>query len=84
MISRSMRRAVCGAIDCSGAISSSRLRPAGVSSNTQAKTSAGTKPIASTITMLRGNQAGAPNIGSTVPATCTISHAPTRYSPASG
>src|SRR5438876_12250350 len=32
--------------------------------------------------MLRGNQSGAPNIGNTVPATCTSSHAPTRYSPA--
>src|SRR6266550_4691577 len=32
--------------------------------------------------MLRGNQSGAPNIGSTVLATWVSSHAPTRYSPA--
>ncbi len=32
--------------------------------------------------MLRGSQSGAPNIGNTVPDTCTSSHAPTRYNPA--
>src|SRR5207248_8298355 len=32
--------------------------------------------------MLRGNQSGAPNIGSTVLATCTSNHEPTRYRPA--
>ena len=51
-----MRRAVCGAIDSSGFTSASRLMPSGVSSNTQAKISVGTKPIASRITMLRGSQ----------------------------
>ena len=47
MIMRSMRRAVCGAIDSSGFTSASRLIPSGVSSNTQAKISAGMNPIAS-------------------------------------
>ena len=78
----SIRRAVCGAMDSSGLTSASRFRPSGVSSNTQANTSAGMNPIASRMTMLRGNHSGAPNIGSTVPATCVISHAPTRYNPA--
>src|SRR6266571_448175 len=82
MIMRFMRRAVCGAMDSSGLTSSSRFKPCGVSSKTQLKISAGMKPIASKITMLRGNQSGAPNIGSTVPATCTSSQAPTRYNPA--
>jgi len=82
MISRSMRRAVRGAMEASGATSASRFRPSGVSSNNQAKASAGRKPIASTSTMLRASHSGAPNIGSKVPATCTTSHAPTRYSPA--
>ena len=66
MIMRSMRRAVCGAIDCSGATSSSRFKPSGVSSKIQLKISAGTKPIASNMTTLRGSQSGAPNIGKTV------------------
>src|SRR4029079_2290605 len=78
MIMRSMRLAVCGAIDCSGGTSASRLSPSGVNSNTHENTSVGTKPRARTITMLRGNQSGAPNIGNTVPATCVSSHAPTK------
>ena len=69
MIMRFMRRAVCGAIDSSGGTSSSRFKPCGVSSKTQLKISAGMKPIASKMTILRGNQSGAPNIGSTVLAT---------------
>src|SRR5438105_131716 len=81
-MARFIRRAICGAIDCPGATSSSRLSPSGVSSNTHENTRVGTKPIARRMTMLRGNQSGAPNIGSTVPATCTSNHAPTRYSPA--
>ena len=50
----------------------------GVSSNAQENINAGINPIASKMTMLRGNHSGAPNIGNTVPATCTSSHAPTR------
>ncbi len=65
MIMRSIRRAVCGAIDCSGGTSSSRLSPSGVSSKTQLKISAGMKPIASRMTMLRSSHSGAPNRGST-------------------
>ena len=53
----------------SGGTSSSRFKPCGVSSKTQLKISAGMKPIASRLTMLRGNHSGAPNIGSTVLAT---------------
>src|SRR6266566_6208671 len=34
------------------------------------------------MTTLRGNHSGAPNIGSTVLATCTSNHEPTRYRPA--
>src|SRR5205807_3508914 len=82
MIMRFIRRPVCGAIDRSSGTSSSRFSPSGVISKIQLKMSAGRNPIASKITMLRGNQSGAPNIGSTVLATCTNSHAPTRYSPA--
>ena len=82
MIMRSMRRAVCGAMDSSGFTSASRLIPCGVSSNTQANTSAGMRPIASRITMLRGSQAGASNIGSTVLDTWVNNQAPTRYKPA--
>jgi hypothetical protein len=82
MMVRSMRRAVCGAIDCSGGTSASRLIPSGVSSNTQLKISAGMKPSANSTTTLRGSHSGAPNIGSTVPATWISSHAPTRYNPA--
>jgi hypothetical protein len=78
MIMRSIRRPVCGVIDCSGATSSSRFRPCGVSSKTQLKITAGTNPIANKTTTVRGSHSGAPNIGSTVPATCTTSHAPTR------
>ena len=82
MIMRSMRRAVCGAIDSPGLTSASRLMPSGVNSNTQENTSIGTNPSASTMTMLRAIQSGAPNIGNTVPATCVSSQAPTRYNPA--
>src|SRR5256885_15264330 len=82
MIVRFMRRAVCGAIDSSGFTSSSRFNPSGVNSNTQLKISAGRNPSASKITTLRGNHSGAPNIGSTVLATCTSNHEPTRYNPA--
>mgnify|MGYP003444405640 CR=1 FL=1 len=39
IIKRSMRRAVCGAIDSSGATSASRFKPSGVSSNIQANES---------------------------------------------
>ena len=78
MITRSSFLPVCGVIDLARSTSFSRFRPSGVSSKAQEKTSAGMKPIASAMTMPRGSQAGASNIGSTVLATCTISHAPTR------
>ena len=78
MIMRSMRRPVCGVIDCATGTSSSRLRPSGVSSKIQLKMSAGINPMTSSMTIVRGTHSGAPNIGSTVPATCTSSHAPTR------
>jgi hypothetical protein len=65
-------------MDSARATSLSRCRPSGVSSYTQATTSAGTKPSASRITTLRTAQSGAPNTGSRVPATCVSSHAPTR------
>ena len=82
MMIRSMRRAVCGAIEVSGDTSASRLSPPGVSSYSQAKTMAGTKPSASTITSARSAQPGTPNAGNSVLATCTSNHAPTKYSPA--
>ena len=78
MITRSSVLPVYGVMDSMRSTFFSSFRPSGVSSNTQAKISAGTKLIASTTTMLRGSHAGVPNIGSTVPATCTMSHAPTR------
>ena len=56
----------------------SRLIPSGVSSNTQANTSAGTKPIASTRMRARSTQPGTSKAGSTVSATCTTSQAATR------
>ena len=77
-----MPKTLPGATDCSGATSASRFKPSGVSSNTQANTSAATKPIASNATSDFITQPGASNTGSNVAATCTISHAPTRYSPA--
>ena len=79
---RFMRSAVCGAIDRAGSTSASRLMPSGVSSNTQANTSIGTKPITTSVTSACMAQSGVWKIGSTVPATCTINQAPTRYSPA--
>ncbi len=82
MIMRFMRRALCGAIDCSIGTSSSRFSPSGVISKIQLKISAGRNPIASKITTVRGNQSGAPNIGNTVLATWVSSHAPTKYNPA--
>src|SRR5437667_567279 len=82
MIMRFMRRAVCGALDCSIGTSSSRFSPSDVISKTQLKMSAGRNPVASKITMLRGSQSGAPNIGSTVLATWVSNHAPTKYNPA--
>ena len=78
MIIRSIRRPVSGVIECSGGASSSRFKPAGVISKTQLKITAGTNPIVSKTTMMRGSHSGAPNMGSTVPATCTTSHAPTK------
>src|SRR5207248_11635843 len=54
----------------------------GVSSKTQLKMRVGTKPMTSKITMLRGSQSGAPNIGRTVLATWVSNHAPTKYNPA--
>lgn len=58
------------------------FEPSGVSSKTQLKINAGMKPTASRITMLRISHCGAPNSGNTVLDTCTMSQAPTRYSPA--
>src|SRR4029450_5971925 len=58
MIMRSIRRPVCGAIDSSGGTSSSRFKPCGVSSKTQLKITAGTNPIASKTTMVRGSHSG--------------------------
>jgi hypothetical protein len=65
-------------IDALRSTSLSRLTPCGVSSNTQAKTRIGTKPIASRITIERGSQSGAANIGRIVLDTCTISHDATK------
>jgi hypothetical protein len=81
-ISRSMRRPVCEASSCSGVTSASRLSPSGVSSYNQEKISVGTKPRASSPTSVFITHGGASNTGSRVPATCTITHAPTRYNPA--
>src|SRR5262249_50407007 len=75
-------RPVCGVIDSCCSTFDSRRMPSGVISYTQANTSAGTNPIASSTTIERGSQFGASNIGSNVPATCVISHAATRYRPA--
>ena len=81
-IMRSIRRAVRGAVGPAGSSAASRLSPCGVHSNTQANASAGRKPMARRTTTLRASHSGAPNSGSTVAATCTTSHAPTRYRPA--
>ncbi len=82
MMSRFMRVATCGDVDSDASRSVSRFRPSGVNSKTQANTKAGMKPMARTITTDLGNQDGASNIGNTVPATCVISHAATKYRPA--
>src|SRR5262249_3899171 len=79
---RSMRRPVSAVIEALRSISLSRLTPSGVSSNTQANTNAGTKAIASRITIGRGSQSGAANIGRIVLDTCTINQDATRYRPA--
>jgi hypothetical protein len=69
-------------VESAGALSSSRRRPSGVSSNTQEITGAGIKQITSTPTTVFITQLGASNTGNRVTATCTINQAPTKYSPA--
>ena len=77
-----MRRAAIDATGWLDVSSLSRRRPVGVSSNTHENTSAGAKPSASRMISARSTQPGTSNAGNNVSATCTINHAPTRYSPA--
>ena len=79
---RSSLRAVAAVIEALRSISCSRFKPSGVSSYTQEKMSAGTKPSTSPANSSLLLQAGRPSRPNSSSPTCSRTQAATRYSAA--